>query len=81
MHGDNRQSSRSRAGKYLLEVTAIAFHIIAAVIWYLFIPWPWEQFEKPLGTACAVLATLFLTSLFIWWSIFGAPKSSTMTRD
>jgi hypothetical protein len=71
------QSAQLPAGKHLHHIAAAAFHLIAAVIWYLFITWPWEEFEKPLALASAVLVTLFLTSLFIWWTIFGEPKSPT----
>jgi len=81
-----RQPAHGHARKYLFELVVVAFHLIAAVIWYLFIPWPWEEFQRPLAIASAVLVTMFLTSLFIWWTIFGEPKSPTndeglMTKD
>ncbi len=46
-----RQPAHGHARKYLFELVVVAFHLIAAVIWYLFIPWPWEEFQKAFGNS------------------------------
>jgi len=53
----------------------IGLHVVIALACYLFLPW--EEIQKTLAIISAVLVTLFLTSLFIYWSIFGEVKSLT----
>jgi NADH:ubiquinone oxidoreductase subunit 3 (subunit A) len=79
---ENRCQLRSR--KHFFHATMIGLHLVFAVACYLFLPW--EEIQKTLAIISAVLVTLFLTSLFIYWSIFGEVKSLTndeglMTKD
>ena len=74
----------ARPRKFLFHVMMIALHVILMVVCYLFLPW--EEIQKPFAIASAVLVTLFLTSLFIWWSFFGEGKWPTndqglLTKD
>jgi hypothetical protein len=64
---------------FIFHAVLIALHLILAVACYLFLPW--EDIQKPLGIASAVIVTIFLTALFISWSIFGEPSAQPMTRD
>jgi hypothetical protein len=55
----------------------IALHVIVALVCYLLLPW--EEIQKSLAIASAVLVTFFLVSLFIWWSLFG--EDGSLTND
>jgi len=70
---ENRRQLRSR--KFFFHATMIGLHVVFAVACYLFLPW--EEIQRTLAIISAVLVTLFLTSLFIYWSIFGESKSLT----
>ncbi len=70
---ENRRQLGSR--RYFFHAKMIGLHVVIALACYLFLPW--EEIQKTLAIISAVLVTLFLTSLFIYWSIFGEVKSLT----